>query len=479
MSRRRLTGWSLVALLWSSSLPADDAGQLMLRATPANVQAIAQQYGLEVLREATTAEGHLAVVRGPELMAVEQVEALIQGDPRIASSERIQLASLPGIDPAGLTPVLGDVAVDLMKTGQFSAPCISQGFATEPWSGYADQEAARLIRLQEAQLEGLGCGSVIVAVIDTGVDPDHEMLADALVPGYDFLLEQPGIPSEWDFLDQSLQPILEQSLQPILEQSLQPILEQSLQPILEATLVGEAEALPLGASMAVLLDHETIAMVEGIDIPPFFGHGTMVAGVVRLAAPGARIMPLRVFDGSGSANLFDIVHAVYYAVEHGAEVINMSFSMPEHSSELQRALQYARSQGVVCVAAAGNEGERTHVYPAAFGSTVGVAATDLDDQLSVFSSYGSALVDLAAPGSGIVSTYPGGLFAAGWGTSFSAPLVAGTAALIRHRYLVENGGTVPQLTHDLEQGAVVLQDLAGDVGSGRLDMLATVQSAPD
>ncbi len=267
------------------------------------------------------------------------------------------------------------------------------------------------------------------------------------------------------------------ALQPILEQSLQPILEQSLQPILEAVTTGEAEAVALGSQVAVLLDQESVADFESMELPAYFGHGTMVAGLVRLAAPGAAIMPLRVFNGSGSAHLFDIIRAIYYAVDHGAGVINMSFSMPEHSTELQRAIQYARAHGVVCVASAGNQGERTQVYPAAFSASVGVAATTLDDQLSEFSNYGSALVDLAAPGSGIVSTYPGGLFGAGWGTSFSAPLVAGAAALIHHQHAGGDVAAFQGLVHDLRRGSETIQDLAGDIGSGRLDVAATVAAA--
>ena len=187
-------------------------------------------------------------------------------------------------------------------------------------------------------------------------------------------------------------------------------------------------------------------------------------------------MPLRVFDSMGSAHLFDIVRAIYYAVDHGADVINMSFSMPEPSLELQRAVQYARSHGVICVASAGNHGQSVQTYPAGYSASVGVAATDLDDQLSEFSNYGNALVDLAAPGSGVVSTYPGGVFGAGWGTSFSAPLVAGTLALIHDLH----GGDIAAFqaaVHDLRQGSVTLQELAGDIGSGRLSVLNTVLGA--
>ena len=482
---RRLVSPILLLLLVATAALADppanrydrsNAGgnQLILRAAPSDVQPIADQYGLGVIGEADAADGHMAVVKGPELMTAEQLEALIAGDPRIESHEPVALAALPDLETdSGATPDTATVEADLERSGSFQTPCWSG------WSGYADQAAAGLIQVTGAHALGCG-GGTTVAILDTGVDPDHPALAGALVPGYDFLTEKAGLPSEWDFLGGSLQPILDGSLQPILDGSLQPILDGSLQPILDQAadivVLGQGELMMLDASIAPFVDTDAVAALEGAFIPPYFGHGTMVAGLVRLAAPDAAIMPLRVFDSMGSAHLFDIVRAIYYAVDQGADVINMSFSMPGSTSELRRAVQYARSQGVVCVAAAGNGGELTQVYPAAFPASVGVAATDLDDRLSPFSNYGSALVELAAPGSGVVSTYPGGVFGAGWGTSFSAPLVAGTLALIHQQH---GGGTAAfqGAAQDLRQGSVLIQDLAGEVGSGRLDVLGTVLQA--
>ncbi len=453
--------------------------QLIVRAASGDIPGLVEQYGLRAVGALTNSEGHLVVLEGPEAMTAEQVAELIQMDPRVGDLEAVQVAALPGTEESGATPVVSDIAIDRLKTGSLSTPCLIHVMPAGLWTGFADQEAARLVNLHQGQAAQTSCGSTIVAVIDTGVDPTHSVLSGALVPGYDFRLEAPGIPSEWDFLDQSLQPILEQSLQPILEQSLQPILEQSLQPILEATLSGSAEAVELGGSMVVLLNSDVAPTVAAMDLPEYFGHGTMVAGVIRLVAPGAHIMPLRVFNGSGSAHLFDIIRAIYYAVDHGANVINMSFSMDQGSRELRNAIRYAREHGVVCVAAAGNDGEPAQVYPAMLPATVGVAATTLDDELSEFSNYGSALVDLAAPGSGIVTTYPGGVFAAGWGTSFSAPFVAGTAALIRDSYPTNNDDhtTATQLRLDLKHGSVRSEPLGGTIGSGRLDVLGAVLEA--
>jgi subtilisin family serine protease len=158
----------------------------------------------------------------------------------------------------------------------------------------------------------------------------------------------------------------------------------------------------------------------------------MVAGVVHLVAPRAKIMPLRAFTADGTANVSDIVRAIYYAVDHGARVINMSFSATAASPEIAHAISVATSQGVICVAAAGNAAEEALVYPAALRNVLGVGSTSSTNPptRSGFSNYGDGLVSLGAPGEGVITTYPGGGYASAWGTSFSAPLISGAAALM-------------------------------------------------
>ena len=191
-------------------------------------------------------------------------------------------------------------------------------------------------------------------------------------------------------------------------------------------------AVSLSGSLVAILDSRASGRLDPALVPPAFGHGTMVAGLVHLVAPTAKIMPLRAFASDGSSNVSDIVRAIYYAVDHGARVINMSFSATAASPAIARAIDVATSRGVICVASAGNAGEEVLVYPGALRNVLGVGATTSTSPpgRSAFSNYGDALVSLGAPGEGVITTYPGGSYAGVWGSSFSAPMVAGAAALM-------------------------------------------------
>jgi subtilisin family serine protease len=161
----------------------------------------------------------------------------------------------------------------------------------------------------------------------------------------------------------------------------------------------------------------------------------MTAGLIHLVAPKATLLPVRVFAGDGSSTISQIVAGIYWAIDHDAQVINMSFSTQQDSNTLKKAIDAANAKGIICVAAAGNDGKAISVWPAAFQNVIGVGSTNDSDVRSLFSNYGSN-VSLAAPGEAVITTYPstkGGLkqhYAEVWGTSFSAPLVSGTAALL-------------------------------------------------
>jgi hypothetical protein len=310
-------------------------------------------------------------------------------------------------------------------------------FGTTVWYGYANQPAAQIIHVSTAQSSFNVSGSGIVADIDTGVDPNHPALKSVLLAGYDFTRNQPGASEMNDLSGYNAPPC---------------------QP---------CQAAYVNQSSAAMLDQSSAAMLDGSP-DAAFGHGTEVMGVIHLVAPTAKLLPLKAFQADGTGNLSNIIQAVYYAVANHANVINMSFDMTSSSTELSKALNYATSHGVICVASAGNDGLDEIVYPAALQSNViGVASTDDFDQRSSFSNYGNQIVWLAAPGEQIVTTYPFGSYAAANGTSFSSPFVSGTAAL-----LVNLKGSANQsqaesaLTHE--------QYVGPNMGYGRLDILRTL-----
>ncbi|SEG17424.1 S8 family peptidase [Paenibacillus sp. UNC499MF] len=169
------------------------------------------------------------------------------------------------------------------------------------------------------------------------------------------------------------------------------------------------------------------------------GHGTHVAGIAAAVtnngigiagvAPLASIQPIRVLDNAGNGTVSNISNAIIYASFFGAQVINLSLGSPYSSTTLQYALDYAWGKGSVIVASAGNDGSMTPNYPAAYSTVISVASTDSADNISSFSNRGS-WVQVAAPGTTILSTFPGSSYAYLSGTSMSAPHVSGLAALL-------------------------------------------------
>ncbi len=307
------------------------------------------------------------------------------------------------------------------------------------WTGYALQPAAQIVRLARAQTTFHVSGAGVVAMIDTGVDTQHPALVPVLVSGYNFINNTPNADEKGD-------------------------VNQSSAAVLDG---GTGEPTFVNSSTVAVLNQSSAAVLDGGQYGAF-GHGTMTAGIVHLVAPTAKIMPLKAFSADGTGYLSNIIQATYYAAHHHVQVISMSFSFSSSSSEMVNAINYANSQGIICVASAGNDGADELVYPAALANVMGVASTSNYDTRSSFSNYGSD-VWVAAPGEGVVSTYPYGTYAAGWGTSFSAPLVSGTAAL-----LVDASATVNQ-----QSAAAAIANakrVSSDLGNGRLNIFWAVQS---
>jgi subtilisin family serine protease len=265
--------------------------------------------------------------------------------------------------------------------------------------GYVNQPAAQIIRVAQAHSVFNVSGAGIVADIDTGVDPNHPALQGVLLAGYDFTRNQPG-GSELNDISMSAPPPCE-----------------------------TCAAAYVNQHTAAMLDQHTAAMLDGSPYAAF-GHGTMVMGVIHLVAPTAQLLPLKSFSANGNGSLSNILAAIYYAVQNHASVINMSFDLTTSSTELSNAINYANKNNVILAASSGNDGKQEMVYPAGLQNVMGVASTNNQDQRSTFSNYGNQIVWVAAPGEGVITTYPFATYAAGWGTSFSSPMVAGTASLL-------------------------------------------------
>jgi subtilisin family serine protease len=154
---------------------------------------------------------------------------------------------------------------------------------------------------------------------------------------------------------------------------------------------------------------------------------------------------------------------VYFATQNKANVVNMSFDLTSSSNEFSKAITAAEAQNIVFVASSGNDGKIEMVYPAGYTSVMGVASTNNEDERSTFSNYGNQIVWIAAPVEAIVTTYPGGGYAAGWGTSFSSPFISGTVSLIESRNASTNQSSAKVALSQAEPL------LSLGMGVGRLD----------
>ncbi|PYV46484.1 MAG: hypothetical protein DMG92_17985, partial [Acidobacteria bacterium] len=248
-------------------------------------------------------------------------------------------------------------------------------YGAKVWEGYVIQTPNQIIRTAQTQSDfdvtGLG---VTVALIDTGVDPKNKVLRSHLVDGYDFTRNSANGGSEIGDITQSTAGVIDGSTQPAqLNQSTAGVIDES-----RAQVINQPQS----------------------------------------------------FNANGTGYASDVLRAIYYAVDHDAKVISMSFDFTSPSLELAKAINYATTSTVICVASAGNDGSMTVVYPAGLPNVIDVASTSNTNTPSTFSNYGTPPVWISAPGEAVMSTYPFGTYAVGWGTSFSAPFVSGTVALM-------------------------------------------------
>ena len=423
--------WVLLVLfgLWSSPAAADNRFIVRAQSGLNSLQQVCLALGCNVAGGLDGTLSKVFLVTSPDLIDPNAFLQILRSQPGIQHVELDALLKVmqatAAAPPSGLsdnTPVV-----------YFGATVIH---------GYVSQPAIAIVRLPDTQstfsVSGAGTVAVTVAVIDMGVDPGQPVLQSVLVPGYDFIRNIAGSASELTDVNQS-------------------------------SIGSGASPAMVNQSSAAILDPAS-ALNLGQPQYQAFGHGTMVSGIVHLVAPSAHIMPLKAFKADGTGYLSDVLRAIYFAVQNGASVINMSFSFSTYSSEVARATKYATRNRAICVASAGNDGKEEMVYPAALADVMGVASTTKNDTLSAFSNYGEDLVWVAAPGEGIITTYPFGTFGAGWGTSFSAPFVSGAAAL-----LLSVSAKCDESCAERSLAHAVW--ISPDVGNGRVDLYQAVGAA--
>lgn len=226
------------------------------------------------------------------------------------------------------------------------------------------------------------------------------------------------------------------------------------------------------------------AFDDSDDYSDSHGHGTHVAGIAAALTNNvtgiagvswkSNILPVKVLDENGEGSSFEVAKGIYWAVDHGANVINMSLGDYYHSDALYDAIKYAYDRDVVLISASGNDNVEDPMYPSKYEEVFTVAAVDEARNRAFFSNYGQH-VDVTAPGEHIPSLFPDNNYVVMSGTSMAAPHVAGLAGLIR--------SLRPDLSN--EQVYDVITSTAKDLGTeghdayygfGEIDIAAALES---
>ncbi len=311
-------------------------------------------------------------------------------------------------------------------------------------SYYGNQWAMEKVEAPGAWDYSQGSEEVIVGIVDSGTDTTHQDLRDNLWinPGED--LNQNGIiePSEWNAVDDDGNGVVDD-----------------------------------------FWGWNVWQWNNNVQDPMSAGHGTHCAGDVTavtdnglgIASLGwkAKIMTARAGDGE---YIYASASGISYCAENGADVISLSYGGPSYNAYEQSMINNAWDQGAVIFAAAGNDNSSWNHYPSAYNNVISVAATDQNDLKAGFSNYGPT-VDICAPGVSIIGSTPGNTYSTWDGTSFSCPISAGLAALIR--------AAAPQFTNEQVMLLIYftcdnIDDLnpsyAGQLGWGRINAAAAIAS---
>lgn len=203
------------------------------------------------------------------------------------------------------------------------------------------------------------------------------------------------------------------------------------------------------------------------------GHGTHVAGIIAAGVdngigiagicPDAQIMPVKVLDSNGNGYSSDIANGITFAANNHANVINMSLGGPNFTQDEQDAINYATQMGVICVAAAGNQGANEIYYPANDLGIISVAASDANDNLASYSNFGP-WVTVVAPGDNIFSTYLYSGYKVLSGTSMSSAMVSGVMGILQS--YAPQGTPISTLENALVAGC---DSIRTNTGGGRVD----------
>lgn len=344
--------------------------------------------------------------------------------------------------------------------GVFIAPGLV--FAQTPNDpGYAQQWYLDAIAAPTAWNVTTGSSSVLVAVLDTGIDLDHEDIAGNLwtnageIPNNDIDDDRNGFVDDvhgWDFVDADNDP---------------------------SPMVATAEFFDVGS------------------------HGTLIAGEIGAVGNNAfgvagvawnvTLLPVRMLGDDGSGTGQDAANAIRYAVAQGAKVINLSFAGNDPNTALQQAVRDAYEHGVVVVAALGNDGknaDRDPVYPACLRTgeddwVIGVSAITEQNVGADFTNYGAICADIAAPGTSIVglsyqdiATGYRDAYTGLWsGTSMASPLVAGAAALLFSEYPTLSAEDVRNILKLSVDPIRATGYPSGGLGAGRLNIARALELA--